>query len=238
MIFSNCVFYFRRENPNNMYPGSNYNMQFANMGQYNLAHHSQMSQHNLHYSPVSPHIYSPHMSQHSPHLSQKSPLSSQHSQISQQSPQPSQHSPHFSTHSLSQQSMRVSQHSPQQNIHYRSSQQSFNYPHYPNEYSKQTLGSSPNTHFSSTQLHQQPSPTSLSAKTPYYAHTIHTQPSYRQYQNETVYRNPHQIQPHQQYEQMSVMTSGLGGCWKQNENGELVWCNSNTLDASWQRDKR
>lgn len=48
--------------------------------------------------------------------------------------------------------------------------------------------------------------------------------------------NPHQIQPHQQYEQ-DVMTAGLGGYWKKTESGESVWCTSSP-NESWQRDKR
>ncbi|KAB0800800.1 hypothetical protein PPYR_06539 [Photinus pyralis] len=48
--------------------------------------------------------------------------------------------------------------------------------------------------------------------------------------------NPHQIQPHQQYEH-DVMNVGLGGYWKRTESGESVWCNS-TPNDTWQRDKR
>lgn len=48
-------------------------------------------------------------------------------------------------------------------------------------------------------------------------------------------QNPHQLQPHQQYEQ----NAGLGGCWKKKESGEIIWCNSSTtIDPNWQRDKR
>lgn len=50
--------------------------------------------------------------------------------------------------------------------------------------------------------------------------------------------NPLQIQPHQQYEN-NFMTSGLGGCWKWKENGEVIWCNStNTIDSNWPKEKR
>ncbi|XP_044256282.1 uncharacterized protein LOC123006131 [Tribolium madens] len=47
--------------------------------------------------------------------------------------------------------------------------------------------------------------------------------------------NPHQIQPHQQYEHMPL---GLGGYWKRLESGQTVWCNSSPTESSWQRDKR
>lgn len=74
----------------------------------------------------------------------------------------------------------------------------------------------------------------------YPSHTIHGQPSYKQYVEQMVrHQNVHQIQPHQQYEH-DVMNAGLGGCWKRTESGEMVWCNSVSVfeDASWQRDKR
>ncbi|XP_045482282.1 uncharacterized protein LOC123686283 isoform X1 [Harmonia axyridis] len=48
-------------------------------------------------------------------------------------------------------------------------------------------------------------------------------------------QNPHQLQPHQQYEQ----NAGLGGCWRKKESGEIIWCNSSsTMDSNWQREKR
>ncbi|XP_044765949.1 uncharacterized protein LOC123322157 isoform X2 [Coccinella septempunctata] len=48
-------------------------------------------------------------------------------------------------------------------------------------------------------------------------------------------QNPHQLQPHQQYEQ----NAGLGGCWKKKDSGEIIWCNSSSsIDPNWQRDKR
>ncbi|KAJ8955442.1 hypothetical protein NQ318_003541 [Aromia moschata] len=88
-------------------------------------------------------------------------------------------------------------------------------------------------HFQS--VHRQSSPSPMAQKSQYFFFSHHTWPakSYRQYQNEN-YRNPHQIQPHQQYELMSGRISGLGEVG----NGELVWCNSNTIGTNWQGDKR
>ncbi|KAJ8936500.1 hypothetical protein NQ314_012364 [Rhamnusium bicolor] len=242
----------RRENINNTHPSVNYSTHSSSFP-YNLPHNSiqQLNlsqQHSPHYQQGSTLMsqHSPHLSQHSPHLSQHSPHSSQHnSHASQHSPRTSQHSPRMPQHSprMSQHSPHMSQqHSPQlpqhspQLAHQRSLQSVYSYPSH-TEFSKFTMG---NNHFSNTHLHRQSNSSSYPQKSQYFSsHTIHGQSNYRQYQNEGAYRNPHQIQPHQQYEQMGViMTSGLGGCWKKTENGELVWCNSNTIDANWQRDKR
>ncbi|CAG9855531.1 unnamed protein product [Phyllotreta striolata] len=74
----------------------------------------------------------------------------------------------------------------------------------------------------------------VSAKSHYYlSHSTLNRQSCR-YDGELVYRNSHQIQPHQRYEQ----TSGLGGYWKTMSNGEQVWYSSNILDNAWQRDRR
>lgn len=73
-------------------------------------------------------------------------------------------------------------------------------------------------------------------KTHSYNNTLQNHMDYKQnYQNDSFLMNPHQIQPHQQYEHTNVITSGLGGCWKKNERGELVW---SANDMTWQRDKR
>lgn len=88
------------------------------------------------------------------------------------------------------------------------------------------------------------SPSTVSSTNSYkmQSYTSQTPPqtTHRQYPNvdtSTRIMNPHQIQPHQQYEQ-GVMSSGLGGYWKRAENGELVWCTTFNTDVSWQRDKR
>ncbi|KAK4871640.1 hypothetical protein RN001_015764 [Aquatica leii] len=88
---------------------------------------------------------------------------------------------------------------------------------------------------------RQSSPTtsqgSAYSKSAYYPPTFY--PSCRQYANvdqQFKTLNPHQIQPHQQYEH-DVMSVGLGGYWKRTDSGESVWCNSVASD-SWQRDKR
>ncbi|KAG5899469.1 hypothetical protein JTB14_015322 [Gonioctena quinquepunctata] len=116
------------------------------------------------------------------------------------------------------------QQSPSQMSHQRASQ----YSQYTSDYPEVGLVT-----------HRQSSPTaSLSPKSQYYpSHTVLSRSNYRHYEAEAI-RNPHQIQPHQQYEQMNVISSGLGGCWKKTGNGELVWFTSNTIDANWQRDKR
>ncbi|KAK5639014.1 hypothetical protein RI129_011506 [Pyrocoelia pectoralis] len=75
------------------------------------------------------------------------------------------------------------------------------------------------------------------SKSSYYPPTFYN--NCRQYTNVDLQcrtLNPHQIQPHQQYEH-DVMNVGLGGYWKRTESGESVWCNS-TPNDSWQRDKR
>lgn len=145
-----------------------------------------------------------------------------------QSPRFSQHNPHASQ----QHSPQLLQYSPQL-AHQRSTV--YNHSNYTTDINKFGMGCN---HFSNTQLHRQASPP-IPQKSQYFtSHTIHGQPNYRHYQNEGSYRNPHQIQPHQQYEHMGIMTMGLGGCWKKSENGELVWYNSNTIDVNWQKDKR
>lgn len=115
-------------------------------------------------------------------------------------------------------------------------QSSYSYPsppvsHYPPDYGKYNT-----THVSPR--HSSPGSSSQHQKMQYYpSHTIHGQPSYKQYV-EQMFRNQHQIQPHQQYEH-DVMSSGLGGCWKWSDTGEMVWCNSvSVFEDSWQRDKR
>lgn len=85
------------------------------------------------------------------------------------------------------------------------------------------------------QIQRQTSGTSISGHKNYYPST----PTYRQYpieQQQYHTLNPHQLQPHQQYEH--VMTTGLGGVWKQSETGEMIWCNSvSNTESSWQGDK-
>lgn len=83
------------------------------------------------------------------------------------------------------------------------------------------------------QLQRQSSGNNMHNHKNYYPMT----PTYRQY-TEQQYNtlNPHQLQPHQQYEH--VMTTGLGGVWKQSETGEFVWCNSvPNMESPWQGDK-
>ncbi|XP_057655395.1 uncharacterized protein LOC130893369 [Diorhabda carinulata] len=143
----------------------------------------------------------------------------QHSPISQHSPLLSQHSPHLSQHSPHY--IHISQHKPQ-----LSPQQSQRFSQYP-QYSTDFVDFG----------NRQSSPTaSLSTKTHYYpSHPTLTRQNYRQYESDVMYRNPHQIQPHQQYEQMNI---GLGGYWKRNPNGDLVWYSSSVIDSNLQRDKR
>lgn len=216
-----------------MHPVLNYNT-YSNSIPYNLSHNSLQQhnqQHSPHFQPNSPHMsqQSPLMSQHSSHSSQHSPLASHHnSHMAQQSPRFSQHNSHASQ----QHSPQLLQYSPQL-AHQRSTV--YNHSSYSMDINKFGMGSN---HFSNAQLHRQASPP-IPQKSQYFSsHTIHGQPNYRHYQNEGTYRNPHQIQPHQQYEHMGIMTMGLGGCWKKSENGELVWYNSNTIDVNWQKDKR
>lgn len=190
----------------------------------------QMSQHSPHLSQSSQHLphHSPHLShhsQHSPHLPQHSPMS-QHSPISQHSPQMKSHSPQLSHSPLSQHSMTMQ----------RASQ---NYSRMSQQYVQFHRQSSPTTNNSVSSL----------SKVQYYpSHTIHGEPGYSRYTvdgsayRNTVdvggFRNQHPLQPHQQYEH-NGMTSGLGGCWKRSETGEMFWVySSSTLDNSWQRDKR
>ncbi|KAJ8973277.1 hypothetical protein NQ317_019543 [Molorchus minor] len=204
----------RQENTNIVHPCSNYGLHSSSFV-YSLPHSSMQQQHNPHYQQGSPH-----MSQHSPHLSQhSSPHLSHHA--SQSSPL---NSPHISQYSPRQHSPQLAQHSPQL-LNPHSTQSVYNYSsQFPVDFSKYSA-----SHFST--MHRQSSPSSLPQKSQYFSsHTIHGQTSYRQYQSEL--RNPHQIQPHQQYEQMN------GGYWNKTETGELVWCNSNAVDSNWQRDKR
>ncbi|CAH1103380.1 unnamed protein product [Psylliodes chrysocephalus] len=169
--------------------------------------------------------------QHSPYPynSSQMPISNQHLQNNlsyQQSSPLSQHSPLLS-HSphLSQQSPHSSQHSPHyvsQKAQYSPQQRLLQHPQYTSELN-----------------HRQSSPTApISPKSHYYpSYPTFNRQSYR-YDSEVMYRNHHQIQPHQQYEQMNVVTSGLGGYWKRTTNGELVWYSSSVIDGNWQRDKR
>nr|XP_023016625.1 FERM domain-containing protein 4B [Leptinotarsa decemlineata]XP_023016626.1 FERM domain-containing protein 4B [Leptinotarsa decemlineata] len=232
----------RRENINNVYSSSSYNPHSASMYHLYGSQIQPHQQHALHYQQHSPHMsqHSPHMSQHSPHLSQHSPHLSQHSpHRSQQSPVLPQHSPHLSQHSphyshLSQTSSQSSLHS-HHSVPHHSPRKVQHSPQPPPQLSHQRISQypqySPDFPDMGLTSHRQPSPTaSLSPKTQYY-------PSHAVLSRST-YRNSHQIQPHQQYEQMNVVNSGLGGCWKKTGNGELVWYTSNTIDASWQRDKR
>ncbi|CAH1965193.1 unnamed protein product [Acanthoscelides obtectus] len=176
------------------------------------------------YSTTPPSMYqfnagqnSSHMSQHSSYMSQHSPHLSQHSpHMSQHSPHSSQNSPHMSH--VTQHSPIIHQHSPQMSQHSLQMQRNSHVYSYP-QYSDYRLSHNP-------QIQSPP-------KVQYYP--SQGMSNYRGYEGS--YRNPHQIQPHQQYEQMNV-TSGLGGCWKKTESGEFVWCNSSTIDINWQRDKR
>ncbi|CAH1256016.1 unnamed protein product [Diabrotica balteata] len=150
--------------------------------------------------------------QHSFPYQQNSPISPHNPLLSQHSPHLSQHSPHF---------VHISQHKPQ-----HSPQKLSQYPPYSSEFTDLA--------------HRQSSPTtSLSPKSHYYpSHPTLTRQNYRQYESDVLYRNPHQIQPHQQYEQMNVMAAGLGGYWKKTQTGELIWYSSSVVDGTWQRDKR
>ncbi|KAK9889373.1 hypothetical protein WA026_004649 [Henosepilachna vigintioctopunctata] len=87
--------------------------------------------------------------------------------------------------------------------------------------------SSPNSNTNINKVHYSSSPA-----------PSHNQHIYKNHSTDAIYntlQNPHQLQPHQQYEH----NAGLGGCWKKKESGEVIWCNSsNTIDTNWQRDKR
>lgn len=84
----------------------------------------------------------------------------------------------------------------------------------------------------SIQIQRQTSGSSLGNHKNYYS----TTPTYRHYDQQYHMLNPHQLQPHQQYEH--VMTTGLGGFWKQSDNGEMIWCNSvSNVETAWQGDK-
>ncbi|XP_018325652.1 uncharacterized protein LOC108737338 isoform X2 [Agrilus planipennis] len=93
---------------------------------------------------------------------------------------------------------------------------------YPNSLNRQSA--SPN--YSNNSLH----------KTQFYgSHILHNQHMGNSEQSHRTI-NPHQIQPHQQYEN-AVMNSGLGGYWKQTETGEMIWCNTVVSD-NWKQEKR
>ncbi|XP_076261388.1 stepping stone [Rhynchophorus ferrugineus] len=222
----------RREStsPHYNYPTQNMTYNYGHIAHQPLHSSQHGSQpHSPLLPPNSPQMsqHSPHLSQSSPHLSQNSPHLSQHSSMSQHSPQMQSHSPQLShsplstTHSLTM--LRTSQN--------YSSRMSHQY-----------------------QMHRQPSPTTSNSgnsigKVQYYpAHSIHGEPVYNRHTvdasgykaaiESAVYRTPHSLQPHQQYEH-NGMNSGLGGCWKKAENGEMFWVySSSTLDSNWQRDKR
>ncbi|RZC37010.1 uncharacterized protein BDFB_001576 [Asbolus verrucosus] len=86
-------------------------------------------------------------------------------------------------------------------------------------------------------MERQSSPNTNTPKI-YYSQNLEHNHNYRMYpENKQNFHasNPHQIQPHQQYEHMNL---GLGGYWKRLESGETVWCNSNPIESNWQRDKR
>ncbi|XP_019865895.1 histone-lysine N-methyltransferase SETD1B isoform X2 [Aethina tumida] len=141
---------------------------------------------------------------------------------------PTQYSPHYQQHSPQ------LQHNPHfqssHSFHQRSPQQS-NYPsHYQQDFVRYSLNM--NQTMSNPHMYRQSSPNSSNYKG--FASESYNQPNVRQYQTlDQPYRNPHQIQPHQQYEQ----TIGLGGCWRSMENGEMIWCS--TMDnTNWEKDKR
>ncbi|XP_066158004.1 uncharacterized protein sstn [Euwallacea fornicatus] len=182
---------------------------------YNYPHPYNQAIHSPSSVSQSPQIsqHSPHVlqgNQYLPHYSQHSPIS-QHSPVSQHSPQARREVLHLSHSPVSQHSLTIQ----------RMSQQ------YP-----QVLQSSPTGNQGNVQY--------------YPTHTIYGEPMYnRSVMEASGYRNtvdassfPTSIQPHQQYEN-NGMNSGLGGCWKKSESGQMHWVySSNTLDGSWQRDKR
>lgn len=133
----------------------------------------------------------------------------------QNSPQMSQHSKSFSQQNHAQiQNLYLTQRSPQHHSPHQSIQQP-KYLEYSTQYTYGNI-SPPKSHN--------------------YTHSLQAHMDYKQnYQNDSFLLNPHQIQPHQQYEHTNIITSGLGGCWKKNERGELVW---NTKDLNHQKDKR
>ncbi|XP_060516147.1 uncharacterized protein LOC132695721 [Cylas formicarius] len=197
--------------PHNYYPNQNLTYSYA---------HSSSNQSIL---------LGQHFSQHSPqvpqHVSQNNFHMSQHSPLSQHSPQMQSHSPQLSQSPVSQHSV----------LHQRSSQNiNNNYPiRIHQDYNNKVSMSN------SAAMHRQSSPTTsnfVPQKVYYPSHTIHGDPSYR-YTIDGGFRNPHQIQPHQQYEH-NGMATGLGGYWKQSDSGEMFWCYSNTVDSNWQRDRR
>ncbi|XP_030748664.1 uncharacterized protein LOC115876830 isoform X3 [Sitophilus oryzae] len=224
----------RRENTS-----SHFNYQPQNFS-YNYPHisHSQpihlTHQGSQSHSPLLP-PNSPQISQHSPHLSQSSP------HLSQNSPHLSQHS------SKSQHSPHIQSHSPQLSQSPLSSSQSFMMMRASHNYQTRISQQYP---LQNIQMHRQSSPTASNnmAKMNYYPlHTVHGDTGYNRHTMdasgykaamEASYKAPHPLQPHQQYEH-NGMNSGLGGCWKRAENGEMFWVyTSNTIDSNWQRDKR
>jgi hypothetical protein len=119
----------------------------------------------------------------------------------------------------------------------------YNYPVFNQNYSqvsqaiKNHHNSPTNQLTNSRTQHRQSSPNTNTPKM-FYSQNLEQNHNYRVYpENEQNFHapNPHQIQPHQQYEQMNL---GLGGYWKRLENGEMVWCNSSPVESNWQRDKR
>lgn len=131
-----------------------------------------------------------------------------------------------------------SQHSPQMSQHGKSINQQ-NHMQMQNLYFPQRSPQHHSPHQSSQSKHfEYPNPYnygSISPQKNHYTHSLHGNFDKQNYQTDGFLMNPHQIQPHQQYEHTNVITSGLGGCWRKNERGELVW---STSDLNWQRDKR
>ncbi|CAG9759309.1 unnamed protein product [Ceutorhynchus assimilis] len=225
-----------------------YNYQPQNL-LYNNAHASynqQLLMHQMTYPQQhSPSSGSPQMAQHTAHVLQPGQY------VSYQIPNYSQLNPKISQHSPGSQHSPISQHSPQMR---RDSPQ---LPHSPlSQHSLAMQRASQNYSRMSQQYVpiRQSSPTmstGSNAKVQYYAahHTSYAEPAFNRFTGDgsTTYRNtvdagafksPHPLQPHQQYEN-NGMHPGLGGCWKRSESGELFWVySSNTLDSSWQRDKR
>lgn len=142
--------------------------------------------------------------------------------------------PHISHMSLNHHHVQLSPHQPNQLYqNQRSSQPIFNY-HTIN----QNFNPIPNS--PSKQLQQQQQQSTLNRNHKIRYEESPEQTAYRAYQQQQLQHhhqetdNFHQIQPHQQYEQMG---SGLGGYWKRSESGKKVWCDSQT-EPNWQRDKR
>ena len=75
-----------------------------------------------------------------------------------------------------------------------------------------------------------------SNKFPFYpTHALHGQSGYIYVTDQQLrMASPHQIPPHQQYE--NNVRSGLGGIWKQKDNGDMFWSNLSSYDIR-QKDK-